>query len=261
MLDKYVIEVVAREGGEEIVKINLDRVYRFAEYNNAISFAKQNLKIKGMQELITKLNSVKEDYCINVQKITEPEKEIENDKYEVYEKWHFVKTISKWAGIISFVISMVLSMIPIDIFGTEQILTVGGTINWITSKLQIIWFFAIPVFLITKIGDSICAIIYRNYTSKLLEKINGLNADFAYTSNRYYEEMDNLYLASLEPGHREMVIMRREQAEHNHRMVQYEKERQRIESDRLEEVRKARKTQEKLLEIEEERERRYKGWY
>lgn len=249
--------MVARERGEEIVKINLDRVYRFAEYNNAISFAKQNLEIKGMQELITKLNSVKEDYCINVQKITEPEKEIENDKYKLYAKWHKAKIISKWITIGTFIIGFGSGVLS-DIFrDVEQVAL-------FLNRMEVFLFvtiFMLPILIVAKIGEFICDKLYKNYTTKILKKINPLNADFAYKASRYYEEMDNLYLASLEPAHREVVIMRREQAEHNERMRQYEKDRQKIESERLEEVKKTRKAQEKLLEIEEERERRYKGWY
>ena len=48
-------------------------------------------------------------------------------------------------------------------------------------------------------------------------------------------QRDDLYLASLAPSHREMVLMRREQAEHMKKMERMEQ----------------------LLVIEEERERRY----
>lgn len=54
-------------------------------------------------------------------------------------------------------------------------------------------------------------------------------------------QRDDLYLASLAPSHREMVLMRREQAEHMKKMERMEQERQRREDELLEEQVKARK--------------------
>lgn len=73
------------------------------------------------------------------------------------------------------------------------------------------------------------------------------------------QDIDTLYLRSLDPSHREMVLMRREQAEHNRKQEELEEERVRLENERLREAEKTRKAQEKLLKIEEEREKRYRG--
>ena len=66
------------------MKVDLNKVYHLAEYKKAISYANKNIEIEGVQELATKLDSIKADYCSSVERVTEPEKEVENHKYQIY---------------------------------------------------------------------------------------------------------------------------------------------------------------------------------
>lgn len=54
---------------------------------------------------------------------------------------------------------------------------------------------------------------YRNYSSDVLQKIAVINNRFLQVVNLLAEDVDKMYLDSLDPVHRELVLMRREHNE------------------------------------------------
>lgn len=242
-----------------MLRCNLDKVYRYKEYNEAIAYAKQNIDINGMSEQVLKLQEERKAYEGYLQTITEPEREEEDKRYCLWEKWNKVKRICKW-----ILIGLVALWIIMAILG--KVLRYSGSHNAYTAFF-VLWMFilflaviSIFAFLVIKIGTWICNKNYTRYMNKVFAKINDANNRFVYQVHAYYRNIDNLYLGSLDPAHREMLLMRREQAEHNRRQEELENERIRLENARLEEAAKTRRAQERLLKIEEERERRYRGY-
>lgn len=242
-----------------MTRCNLDKVYHFNEYNKTSDYAKQNLAINGVKEQILKLQEEAEKYKREIKTITEPERAQEESRYRLWEKWDKARKICKWTAIglaASWIVMMILG-------GTAGRSWSGG----MQTVWNILWLFilfltlpGVLAFLITKAGAWICEKNYVGYMDKVITKIDTVSYDFVGKVNSCYKEIDNLYLRSLDPSHREMVLMRREQAEHNRKQEELEEERIRLENARLNEAERTRKAQEKLLKIEEEREKRYRGY-
>lgn len=248
ILHKVMIE------GRYDIRYNLDRCYRFNEYNEAISYANRYMDIKGMNELGLNLKQTAEKYKKDIAEIVNPRRETEERKYNQWGIWNRIKDICKWITI--GLVSLAVFTKIINIF-----INIGNmALEYIFLLCVLFTIVAIPLFLVAKAGEFICRMNYIHYVNPIKEEIDIQNSLFAEESRSIYRAMDNLYLYSLDASHREMVLMHREQIEHNKKMERMEKERQRKEDERLQEQKRARKAQERLLEIEEERERRRNSW-
>ena len=129
-------------------------------------------------------------------------------------------------------------------FGLVTFVLLIGPILFIVSKMMKHWY-----------GK-----LYAQYIEGIASAINRLGDGFTRTSLGYYDAIDNLYLESLDPTHREMILLRRQQELHNQDMLRLERERQKAEEQHLKEQQRTRQATEELLAIEKERERRYRGW-
>lgn len=255
-----------------IVRRDLNKVYRFNEYNEAIAYAKKNIDVKGVKEEMQNLQKEAQIYKKDISAIVDPERENEERKYNILDKWFKAKKICKWTLAGLFIVSIVNL-----IFG-------GFLPSFLHNALYVLWLFVIlmlPAFLVTKIGEKICDKSYYDLIEKIDTRVIDRNESFAKKSRAYYEAIDNLYLLSLDPTLRVMVTMQREQAERDeqHRKEMKEmkdevgrlqKELQRAEDARRRDAEQARKAQdqarktqeralwnqERLLQIEEDRERR-----
>ena len=245
------------KGKETVNRMDLKRIYRYGEYNKAVSYAEQNRHVAGVENYVQLLRTEKEKYSQELKAIVEPEIEQENAKYTSWQKWFKKKMICIriMAGLLSFVIVSLLLSIFVDSNGFMHV------INWLKWFCLFWMIIMIPVLTVMKIGDVITANIYRKYSNSLMKKISDRNNLFTARSQEIYREIDNCYLVSLDPSHREMVLMRREQARHQGEMRRLEEQRVRVEREKLMEERRARMAQESLLDIEQERKKREDEYY
>lgn len=236
------------------IRYDLDRSYQYNEYKKAIAYANEYIHVNGMREQKEKLNNTLKIYNQDIENIIKPERELENNKYLQWEIWNKAKKIC-----MDIMIYFIIGTIIFWILGIvkESVFSLLGLLGFIISVMIL---FAT---LISKVMESLYASIYRKYINIIIDKINERNVKFEHDAHQYYRVMDNLYLQSLDPMHREMVLMHREQMEYQKEMKSLEMERNRKEEERLrrekeqlEETRKTRRAQERLLAIEEERERR-----
>lgn len=232
----------------KITRYDLEKSYRFNEYNETISYAKQHRNVKGVKEQMEKLNGEKDNYVKSIKKIVEDERETEDKKYRMWE-WAF-KTgeISKW-----IMIGAVICFFTGIIF-EKALPRMLANILALCSVLALLMFFA---FIMAKACAWFFGELYKKYINKVMGMTGALNTVFMRTAQKYYEEIDGLYLLSLDPTHREMVEMRRDQERHHQEMLRLEKERVRSEAERAKEQRRMSEMQERMLAIEEEREQRY----
>lgn len=251
-----------------IVRCNLERVYNYNEYNKTMNYAKKNIEVNGVREQIQNLTAAKNTYIQKMRNITEPEKEKEDKKYHEWENWYKKKNICVWItiGLIAVsVINLLLGAFLPD--GLHKLFTLSG----------LLIFIMLPASIVVKLVEFICGNSYYKYTRPILENISVLNIEFTETSRKYYVSIDDLYLLSLDPAHREMVLMRREQTKQHEEMMRMERERIELEKERIrvekarqaderaaraearQEAERSRKAQERLLQIEEDREIRYKS--
>ncbi len=249
--------------GYSIVRRDLNKCYRFNEYNEAIVYAKKNIEVKGVKEQYQKLVAEKDNYIQDIKNITESEKENENKKYHDWGNWYKKKNLC-----VRVTLALVIITIINVIFGG---FLPSGLHNFLTI-LGLFLFIMIPLSVVTKVGEFISEKAYYNYISPIDDKIMIRNNSFAEYSRECNKTIDDLFLLSLEPAHREMVMMRREQAKQHEEMMRMEQERLRLEQERIriekerqadtrnanEEARRTREVQERLLRIEQDREARYK---
>lgn len=242
-----------------MTRYDLDKVYRLKEFQETHAYANQNMNIQGVREQLVKLERECVTYVEAVKAITEPERAEEDKRYQRWKKWNKISSICGLGTLVLMVLCIGMLML---------ILMLGSDMSEITQILFIIsWFIiifltvlGILVFLVTATGTWVCNKNYTRYIKEIMAKIENTNYIFAQRVHVYYREIDTLYLRSLDPAHREMVLMRREQAEHNRRREEQEAERIRLENAKLNEAARTRRAQERLVQIEEAREKRYRGY-
>lgn len=233
---------------KKLQRIDLEQCYSYGEYNEAINHGKMNSRLEGVNDYIAQLNNERMQYEQEMKKVIDVEKDNENRKYHFWEKWRKIKFIS--LGI--FVGSHILDFIIGSVFnGTLEAL--------LTILICLLLVLNVILFLIAAVIQVISGKLYSRYADNLKEHLYCINKSFDYKTRTCYLAIDDIYLNSLEPSHREIVLMRREQNEHNHKLEKIAEERRRLEEKNLEENKKIRNAQEQLLEIEREREnRRYR---
>jgi len=243
---------------QRVKRYDLDKVYFMGEYNKTVAYGNQNINIEGVREQLQKLESEKESYFKKVASIVDPERDKERVKYQQYEKWEKIAKKCKW-------LEIMLILLVIAELSFYKLLPVGFR----TSALHIllewaVFFLAITLgpiaFLVSKIAKHCYGIIYNRYVELIANNLNSLGSSFQRASISYYDIIDSLYLGSLEPVSREVILLRRQQEKHEQDMVRLEKQRQRAEEMRLIEQKRTRQATEELLSIEREREKRYRRW-
>lgn len=235
-----------------VTRYDLDKVYFMSEYNKAIAHGKQNISIQGVKEQLRELEQEKKNYFDKVADIVNPERDTEQAKYQQYEKWTVIEKKIK-----HFEIALILATILYVAF-EKYFPTYFVLFGFIL--VAFVLFIGPITFIISKIAKHSYGMLYNRYIQSIADKVNSLGSSFERTSAGYYDTIDSLYLGSLDPAHKEMVLIRRQQAMHNQEMLRLEKKRQKAENQFLTEQQRTRQATEELLQIEKERERRYRGW-
>lgn len=235
-------------------RYNLDTCYAFGNYNKAVKYGKSHNAVDGVSNCMEKLDSEKNSYINEMQNIIDNEKENENKKYSLWEKCSNIKYKSSITTMISFIL-MLLNMI---------ILGRGNSFLYeaLFILLPLVFTFSIFTAVLSTFAELITNNRYFDYTLTLDGKLQKQNRLFENISYNIYQDIDNLYLNSLDPVHKETVLMHRKQDEHNRRMAQLAEDQHRLATQNLNETRRANEMQARLLQLEEkkEEERRYNKW-
>lgn len=241
--------------GKSLYRVNLNSFYNTNTFENEINFANQNIKVKGVQELLHGIQNEYREYNEKMMQLINNSKETECSKYRLWEKTHKRKTMTKYI----IIISLILIIVGIALGDSNLIQgRIGKFLFSITGLLLYLIFFAgIIMFIAFKITEKVYENNYKSYVEELNRQAGNINIEYKNKMRRYHNKIDDLYLMSLEPSHREIVLMRREQEQqHRERMRLQEVHNREV----LEEQKRARQAQEELLEIEKAREERYKKW-
>lgn len=241
----------------------MDKVYYFYEYNRTIDYGNPKVNIKGVAGVLRALEQEKDVYFQKVTDIANAERSVEETRYNQYAEWRrrgknlgFLEIFLIVAYIVR--LTVVKYLFPISL-RTSVLFSLGDVL------LTLLVFFIGPIaFAIAEAARCGYGIRYNQYIKSVSAKIHSLGMDFEERARTYYKQIDNLYLQSLDPTQRELILLRREQEAHNKKMLQMEQERKNIEQQHLWEQQRARQATEELLVIEKERERRRKererGW-
>lgn len=238
-----------------IPRFDLDQVYYLKEYKKAVAYAKQHIDIDGVQEQLDDLKAEKQRYSQEVSALVEAERGNEQKKYTAYIKWARAARISKYIFLGSIIVG-IMAMFGLlnDLRGLAEVLV---------TLLEMLAFFAgAAATIITILGKSLMTWQYKQYIKSISGRIDSLGNSFTRISESHYSAIDSLYLNTLDPTQRELILLRRDQAEQSKKLLQAEKERQQMQETLIKEQRRTRAAQEELLAIEREREARRKknGW-
>lgn len=242
---------------KKLQRYDLEKSYFYGEYNKTMDYGKKNAQLEGVNDCIAQLNDERKQYEQEMSQVIDAEKDNENRKYHFWERWRKIKFISLGIFVIGkFILTPIVNSVCSGNTGTFAIL-LGGVLTALVFLLSNI---ALLLFLIAIIAQEISEKSYFKYADNLREQLYDISRNFEDKARKYYLAIDNCYLNSLDSTHREMVLMRREQNEHNRKLQAIAEERNRLERENLEENRKTRYAQERLLQIEQERENRRSRW-
>lgn len=243
-----------RKKRKELYDIN-----KFIELKNfeaTIQKANQHISITGVKEVIATMQKNHQAYMKEITSFMNVHKPVLDKKYEKWIEDDSRKTICLLMFIISFIYCLFISSkVRIPFFSSIIDLVGLGA-----------WFFGFFGAIIFKILAIISEKQYNSYYEKeVVPQANTINARYRNSFNKLYEQVDSLYLNSLEPTLRETVLMRRDQerqhrelmeAQHRHQMA-LEARQMALEEGQ----RRLQQTQDELLQIEREREERRKYGY
>lgn len=253
--------------GYSIVRYDLDKCYRFKEYNEASAYAQRYMEVKGVKEQYQKLIAEKDSYVQDIKNITESAKENEDKIYNNWGNWYKKKTLC---------VRITLGLVIITIINIVLGRLLPSGLHTLMTILSLFLVIMVPATIVMKIEETISEKTYYKYMEPIRSEILIRGNSFAEYAGKCNAAIDDLYLLSLEPAHREMVMMRREQAKQHEEMMRMERERIELEKERIrvekqrqadertaraearEEAKQSRKVQERLLRIEEDREMRYR---
>lgn len=234
---------------KSFTRIDFNDYYITNECNRVIEYAQRNGHIKGVNNAFNQIQSIQNEYLGKMKKFIDDEINHETNLYTRLEKIHFCKVLCRFAVIATFILFIFQGKLPHNLF-----------MDLVFLLAIVVFLGGIFIWLITKVIEMVFRNRYITYMKNIEIQINNINGIYYNALNGIYNNIDVLYLNSLEPALRETVLMRRDQErQHQERlkMMQTQIENQ----QRIEQEQKlARERQEELLEIERERERRYKGY-
>src|SRR5665648_46543 len=225
---------------EKITKKNIYDWYEDDKFKNAIQYANKCSNIEGVNQYLSQLQSNFQNYNKEINALVENESPILDNSFFMCYKVEKVINICKWVSIVSFIL-FIMGIAS----GTRSIIPL------LVANIAILGCIAA---VILKISGVVLKAKYNSNLKSVEEKVRIINQKHLNGIPLLWNKIDNLYLASLEPTHREAVLMRRDQERQHQEKIQVEMQHQRVVE---EEQRKTRKTQEEILQIEREREKRY----
>ena len=228
---------------------------------DALAFAEKNIHIEGVEEIKNEIGREFSHYAECIRELRRSEEEKEKRKFKTWVVVHIIMLIS----IAFFAIGSAAAIIDI-IFKPEDF-WVEFIVDFLKNAVWFLGLMTMPLMIV--INYVFVKKSYLSYRDTILGRAQLFCNEFKEKADKLCNEVDSLYLASLEPMHREMVLMRREQEralrEQENRHAREMEEMRRTLEQRDAELAKTQKkmlqTQEELLEIEREREGRRSRFY
>lgn len=223
-------------------RTGLKGFYRTSEHDKTVRYAQKNMSLNGVKELYERTEKEYQSYLWEMENIINDESAVENEKFNKWEKINKIKNIFKYGAIAFALFTIICLILQSNLAGFGIVILI----------------MAIFVGCVLKVMDIICEKQYNSYIKTVKDKFNSVNNKYIQTFNVIYSSIDNLYLSSLDPTHREMVLMRRDQERQHQEAMRANARQAEIQRKLAEEQKRLRIQQDELLQIEKERERRYK---
>lgn len=246
--------------GRQFPRMDLDRHYSNAPYNKARSYCEQNKGISGVEPIMGRLQASRQGYLAEMEQYIQGEQDREQALYSRLRKMGQGKQLFKWICL-GAVLALFLQ-IKLDSRALPSILRLFLFFLGIATFAACV--VCAVVSLIYRAREAHAARVYQDYTAQAQAGFDRINGVHNASMQAFYTEIDDLYLASLDPAHREVILMRRDQERQHEEAMRLQKKalksQERHQQAVEEEQRRARQAQERLLAIEEDRERRYRRY-
>ncbi len=237
-----------------MIRINLYKEMDGSLFNDVFAAANRHIDISGIKQIRDKMILLKQEYAQEVEALIQ---EISPKEDELYEKWlkddkKFELGKKRSICIVSFTIMLILFQIITKIDNTLiALLYIGLFFAFLFMGLYTGVFY-----LKSQISDK----RYCSFRREVFNYINNINNRYSANASSTCEQIDSIYLNSLDPAHREMVIIRREQQRQHEELMRIEKEKLLAQQAAHEEQKRARIAQEEILKIKREEQERYRRY-
>lgn len=195
------------------IRMNMENVYNWSPYNKAIDEAKQYINVDGVKERLTRFDKDADNYNAKLSGLLERERVVENDKYNHFKSLVQKHNICVWVGIGLICIRFLL-FCTMKAGYLEALYLLGRIATW----AYIVTFIILRVKVI-KAEDQ-----YYSYKRNIRQQIGQINDNFLVTVHTFEEEVDQMYLNSLDPTTLQLVLMRRELSETQKKNEQLQKQ-------------------------------------
>jgi hypothetical protein len=224
----------------QIIKKNIYEWYEADKFENTIQYAIKCSNLAGVDKYLSELQRKYQDYRREMDVLIKRESSLLDNSFHVWDIAEKIKSICKWGSISSFIL-----------FFINVFVRFSDALTIITCLCTV---FGCIAAIILKIASVVLNFKYNAYYKSVGDKATAINVKYIKDLPVLWNKIDDLYLASLEPTHREAVLMRRDQERHHQEKMRAQIQHQQIVEQ---EQRRTRKAQEEILQIERDREERY----
>lgn len=242
---------------------NVDLSKKVIHCYGALDYGEEHSNIEGVPELMEQIKAYETDYQLALAMLCaewQPKLDAAHEEVVAYAKKKRFFKVKLVAILIAALFALLTILSAISALSVAQ---TGQMMSDITPfYIGIIVAILVYIYLKYKTEKEFNSMNsnFSKQRSQAEEAVNQLNGAYRAKDSAIKEEIDSLYLATLDPAQREIVFMRRDQ-ERQHKEMMRAQERsaqlQREHQNRMEkEQEQIKRDQRRLLEIEEERERR-----
>lgn len=197
-----------------VQRINFKNCYKFSNYSQVIEYGEKHKNVDGVIDCIKHLTYDKSDYQLEIDKIVNAEVNTEKEKYTQLEKYNLIKILSLVISNLALITAFFVTDVWKNLF---YLITIASVFS----------------FLIYLVRLNNARNKYNLYSKEIYNQLQKSHDQFANLVSSNYKKIDNLYLESLDPAHREAVLTRREQKKHNDKMLEIANENTRIEREKV----------------------------
>ena len=233
--------------------VSFNYLYEGEAYQSALQFANQYQNISGVPEQIARLKENNRKYREQLNSVINLNYDSVNEKYHLTCRIDAVKKLSIRMLIIGVVGFIFVLIIESYFMNGYRPLILELLLFLLLDLTQLIGIVGVIGGLLSTIGAKVSRKRYQSDKEWLEGKAKSLNAQYLRTIDMNRKSIDQLYLGTLDPAHREVVLMRRDQERHHKEML---KQQERHNAAMLREQERTRDAQEEILRIEQERQER-----